>query len=69
MEKKSSVNMISVLEFQKKHRLTDSQLADKMGVSRSLVCKVKRGVRRPSSSFIHGLVRAGMVPNDIFLRS
>ena len=65
--KTSTVNMEAVLSFQNDHKWTDAQLADRMGVSRPFVCRVKQGTRQPSASFIHGLVRAGMHPEEIFL--
>ena len=67
--KTSTVNMEAVLSFQQQRQWNDTKLADRMGVSRASVCRVKKGTRQPSAIFIHGLVRAGMRPDEIFLRS
>ena len=67
--KTSKVNMEAVISFQKHRQWSDSRLAERMGVSRAFVCRVKKGTRQPSAIFIHGLVRAGMLPDEIFLRT
>lgn len=69
MGEKIVVDMEAVSAYQKAKNWTDSNLALHMGVSRTLVSRVKSGQRGAAAAFIQGLVRAGMNPRDIFLKS
>ena len=62
------VDLSAVIDFQNQKKWTDSNLAMHMGVSKTLVSRVKSGKRNAASAFIQGLVRAGMNPKDIFLK-
>ena len=67
MADKIIANLDKIWNFQKSRGFSDGQFADKMGISRALMCRVKNGSRNVSSAFIAGLIRAGMKPEDIFL--
>lgn len=69
MNRKVVVNLEAVIEFQRKNNLNNVRLAKAMGVSPTLVSRVKSKKRQPARSFIIGLIRAGMDPMEIFLKA
>lgn len=61
------INLNAVIKFQNKWDISDTQLSQAMGISKSFLSRVKSHQRKPGNSFITGLIRAGMSINDIFI--
>ena len=61
------VNLDNVRVFMKSIGYSERELAKAMGVSHSYVFRVFRDDRQPGGKFIEGLIKAGMMPEDIFL--
>lgn len=67
MDRDVQVNFVNVKAFMGQRKLTEYGLAKAMNVSYSYVYRVMRGQRPPRQSFINGLIKIGMNPNEIFL--
>lgn len=66
MTKDVDVDMDAVNEYQIKLGLNNLELARKMGISPTLLSRVKHKKRTPATAFIRGLIRAGMPVEKIF---
>lgn len=60
------IDMGAVESFQNKLGLNDAQFSHYIGVSPSLISRIKKGERKPANAFINGLINAGMKPEVLY---
>jgi len=65
----ASINLVNVKKYMEENNYSELEMARLMNISYSYLFRVFRGKRQPGRKFIEGLFKAGMKPEEIFLRS
>lgn len=63
----NEINLPAIKEFMILNKLSEQEMAVKMGISHSYLFRVLQGTRKPGRKFIQGMLNAGMKVDDIFL--
>ena len=58
------MGLICLKNLREAHKLSQKELADKLGIERSMVAMIEKGTRKPSLEFLYKLKKAYDLKNE-----